>query len=148
MPLEPTEPGRPAGKLQRDPALSRWIPALIGTFILVSLVGLMLVCSAASQIDSRGPALEDEVFHRQAERLNATGALKQGRRALERYRAEHGRYTTTHSVIIEDGLWEDVTIETVRADDDTYCMEASAGRSERRWHLASDMARPRPGGCP
>lgn len=151
MPLEPTEPGRPARKLERDSGLSRLIPFLIGAFILVSLAGLMFVCSAGSQIDTAGPAFEDEVMlnlDRQAARMNATSALKQGRRSLERYHAEHARYTIDHSVVIEEGFWEDVTIEIVEADEDAYCMEASSGASDRRWHLGSDMKRPRPGPCP
>lgn len=151
MPLEPSQPGRPARKLGREPGLSGLIPLLIGGAAISSLVGLMLFCSAASEMGSTDPVFEDEVqvgLDRQTARMNAGSALKQGREAQERYHSEHDRYTTDFSVITEDGFWEDVTIEVAHADEDTYCMEASYGDVDRYWHLSSESDRLKAGRCP
>lgn len=151
MPLEPSDPGRPARKLGREPGLSGLIPLLIGAAVVASFVGLMVFCSAASQIGSVSESFEEEIGFGggvQTARMNATSALKQGRRALERYRSEHGRYTTDHSVITEEGFWEKVTIEVVEAGEDFYCMQAAYGDVDRYWHLSSDRERPRSGRCP
>lgn len=151
MPLEPSDPGRPARRLGKEPGLSGLVPILIAVGAVIFLVGLMGFCSAASEIGSSDPVFEEEVqfeLDRHAARMNATSALKQAGRALERYHAQHGRYTTDHAVITEKGLWEDVSIEVAHADEDAYCTEASAGTGARYWHLASDMQRARRGRCP
>lgn len=151
MPLEPADPGRPSRKLQREPGLSGLIPLLVAGAAIFLFVALMFMCSAGSQISSDDPVFEDEVvldMDRQTSRLNATDALEQGGQSLERYRAEHGRYTTDFSVITEEGMWSEVTIEGVHADEDSYCMQASSGDVDRFWHLTEKMKRPRSGRCP
>ncbi|MDP9066872.1 MAG: type IV pilin protein [Actinomycetota bacterium] len=84
---------------------------------------------------------------RVAGRLSTRDALEQAQRAQERYRAEHGTYTTTFSVLTEEGFYEGVSLEARYADEHRYCVEASHSSGVIR-HITEVSERPRPGPCP
>jgi hypothetical protein len=113
--------------------------------ILAGVVGMFALCSArtGTQIDSPIERRVDRV----TVELNITSALEDAARQERRYHNEEGSFTLSQDVITEEGVYSGVTIEVIRADDDSFCIEASSAGYDKYWHITDADRKPRRGRC-